>query len=234
MSGTRWTPEEEAKLRKLYGTMTVAEVAERLGCSRQRVASKAIYERLTKPIRPWLPEHTDALRELHAQGWSDQDVADKIGHTRDRVSKRRRALKLPSQRKKVSARTRAKNAASTAQTVKKHGIKSAGQIRQIGWGRRARALGWPADLRPRELQIVHALYHRGPMTRRELTEAIGLPWRGSAKSLKSHGGGSYTADLMRAGRLVAHRSRDAGPSGKGWVYSLPLDFHPTAPDTTLP
>jgi hypothetical protein len=76
---------------------------------------------------------------------------------------------------------------------------------EIRW-RNARAKlaphGWPEDLRPREVQILDLLWQRGPQTRRQMCVALGLPWKGSRRSLKAHGGGSYLGALMRRGLVI--------------------------------
>jgi len=63
------------------------------------------------------------------------------------------------------------------------------------------------------------------MTRRQLAAAIGMPWKGSRKSLCGNGpGGSYLATLMRRG-LVVVQKRAVKASGKGKsvdLYMIPL------------
>lgn len=76
---------------------------------------------------------------------------------------------------------------------------------------------------------VRTLWERGPMTRLELAEAIGMAWKGSRKSLAGNGpGGSYLPTLMRRGLVVSlGRIVQTGPKGKRkgrnvHLYSLPL------------
>ena len=126
---------------------------------------------------------------------------------------------------------RLKTAEATRRQYEGMGIPSLSQLRLDCWARRARELGWPDDLGPRHLQILHHLYHTGPMTRREIAAAIGTPWKGSRKSLVSNDPeGLYLAHLMNRGLVVSlGRLRKFPGKGKGsslQVYSIPLHVHP--------
>jgi hypothetical protein len=73
--------------------------------------------------------------------------------------------------------------------------------------------------------MLNAMWDNGPMTRRELADAIGMPWKGSRKSLVSNDPeGSYLAHLIARG-LVVSLGRIKKGKGRGHscqVYSLPL------------
>jgi hypothetical protein len=75
------------------------------------------------------------------------------------------------------------------------------------------------------VQILDALAERGPMTKAQIAEAIGMPWRGrpSRRILKSRDQeGSYLAHLVKRG-LVIQLGRVYGKRYQ-WhmVYSLSL------------
>lgn len=64
--------------------------------------------------------------------------------------------------------------------------------------------GWPADLRPREVQILETLWHLGPQTLPELARRIGCRPNKRGKLLHGNGpGGTYTATLLRRGLILA-------------------------------
>jgi hypothetical protein len=127
--------------------------------------------------------------------------------------------------------TRQKVAEKTRQQLQRAGLPSIGHLRVEAFKKYARDHGWPEDLQVREVQILNAMWDRGPMTRREIAAAIGMPWKGTRKSLMGNRiGGSYLATLMRRGmvvnlgRIVKHP--DAGKGGRAGqgknccVYSL--------------
>jgi DNA-binding IclR family transcriptional regulator len=68
----------------------------------------------------------------------------------------------------------------------------------------AKESGWPDDLRPRAVQILNLLASHGmPLTRKQIAEKIGMPWKGSRKSLHSNDKeGSYLANLQARGLVI--------------------------------
>lgn len=163
----------------------------------------------------------DRLRALHSEGLTDPEIAGLLGCERHTASNHRRALGLPSNRS--HARYRSRVAAKTREQCVRAGVGSLGAVRALAFVRFAVASGWPADLRPREVNILESLIERGPMTRPEIAEALGMPWLGSRKSLKSNDpGGSYLATLIRRG-LVVNLGRIVRQAGSGkslHLYSL--------------
>ncbi len=168
------------------------------------------------------------FRARHAAGWSDSEIAAAFGADRHAVSGLRRRLGLPSNAR--SGRVRKKIADAMRQQCRREGVKNLAALRVKVFSQRARAAGWPEDLRPRAVQMLNLLWERGPQTRRQIAEAISMPWRGSRKSLVSNDPeGSYLAHLMRRG-LVVSLGRVVKGAGRGrsvHLYSLPLSIERT-------
>lgn len=234
-----WTHEEDARLRELYGTMHARQIAAILGREVHSVHNRCFKLRIGEQhgvVRIFHgPAFEAYLRKQHALGLSDEEISAGyskiVGRHVDRhtVGAWRRRLGLghnaysEHQRNRVRIKTRAQ--------LKAAGLSSMGELRRQAWARHARRLGWPEDLRPRAIQILHALYTRGPMTRREIATAIGMPWKGSRKSLVSNDPeGSYLAHLIRRGLVISlHRAGKVTGQGKGRsvnIYTLPLHVHP--------
>ena len=97
------------------------------------------------------------------------------------------------------------------------GVDSLAQVRIRQWKEFSKSLGWPGNLRVREVQILEALADGGLMNRRQICEAIGVDWKGARGSLHSNDkNGSYTATLMEKGLLVrSPRVRVPGRTGRG-------------------
>lgn len=226
MSGRAWTDREIAFLQQRHGEMPLLKIAEllgrspsstyqlaaRLGLVTHRRRTPAERERLEAQIRRW-----------HARERSDAEIAAKIGAAREWVSEVRRRMGLPAHGQ--SARFRRRVAANTRRQCRAAGVRSLAEIRLASFRRRAREAGWPEDLRPRAVQILEVLYQRGPMTRRQIAEAIGMPWKGSRKSLASNDPqGSYLAHLQARG-LVVRLGRVVKGKGSGHsvnLYAVPL------------
>lgn len=226
MAGRPWTESELATVRAEYGTTPARELAARLGRSPRAVYQAAdrmglAHQHRTDVTLTWEAE----LRRLHALGHCDTDIAARLGCERHTASKHRRRLGLVGHAR--GERTRAKVRATTAEQCRRAGVANLGALRSLVFARRSAEAGWPAGLRPREVDILDALAIRGPLTRREIAGAVGMRWLGSRKSLKCRGGrGSYLADLIAAG-LVVSLGRVVSGRGKGGssqLYSLALDL----------
>ena len=220
-----WTPDEVEALRQLYRRVPAHEIAELLGRTKSQVQQAGSRYGFHKEACPWDARTIARLRRLHARGWSDTEIAKAIGSERHVVGERRAKLGLPSvlwsghQRRRVAAKTR--------EQLRKAGVPTLGALRVKVYRDRARAAGWPEDLRPRAVQILSVLWERGPQTRRQLADAIGMPWKGARHSLTSNDPeGSYLAHLARRGlvvRLGRHVKRPgAGRGSSTNLYSLPL------------
>lgn len=229
LSRRRFTPADVAFLREHYGTMPARELARRLGRSVTVVYQKADKLGLCEERKRWDPSLGEQLRRLNAEGNSDTEVARILGFERHTVTRHRKRLGLPDQ--SYGPQSRASLRAGVRRQLDRLGIASMNQLRVESWRKLARERGWPDEVCGRKVchrhvQILEALWHRGPQTRQQIAEAIGMPWKGSSKSLVSNDkGGSYLAALMRAG-LVVSLGRVARGQGRGksvQLYSLAMD-----------
>lgn len=226
------TPEQIERIRQLHGTMTARQIAQSIGRSLSAVHNACHRLALGRGTRVFHGEAFAAfVREKHALGWSDTAIAaaygERIGRVVDRhsVTRWRDKLGLPSVLHSEHQRNQVRE--KTAEQLKAAGVASLAELRGQVFRERAAAAGWPEDLRPRAVQILNALWERGPMTRMQIAEAIGMPWKGSRKSLTSNDPeGSYLAHLMSRGLvIVMKRAAKVTGQGKGRsqnVYSLPL------------
>ena len=136
---------------------------------------------------------------------------------------------------------RRKVARKTREQLGRAGLRTLADLRTKVLAERVRAMGWPPNVCFREAQILSLIWERGPMTRREICLALGMPLhegeRGVASRLMMHAnepGGTYTATLMRKGLLISLGRKVRHPDcGKGnragqarnvCLYSLPLNI----------
>ena len=99
MTRRPWTIQDRTKLREAHAANTpFAAIARLLGRSetacRQRALRLGLYR--THEYRRYGPAFERVLREKHAQGWSDAEIADASGGERHAVGEHRRRLGLPS------------------------------------------------------------------------------------------------------------------------------------------
>lgn len=98
-----WTPEDDAELRRVYGTMKRAEVAQHLNRTMVAVACRAKEMGLTKPrprvlpLRNWTKEEDRTLQLLHGQQTQAQ-LAEMLGRTLAAVAGRMVQLGLRGKR----------------------------------------------------------------------------------------------------------------------------------------
>lgn len=181
------------------------------------------------------------IRELVPLGWCNRCISREVDLGRKEIRRWRTKLGLPqyagngqSGCKNCSERTRAR----TKLQLAKAGVKSLAEVRIKRFREYAAASGWPSDLRPRHVQILDALYVHGPHTRRQLAERLGMPWKGSRKSLVSNDPeGSYLAHLQARGLVIrttkrvpltdGAKAKNGKRSGKNvYLYLLPLGVQP--------
>ncbi len=226
----RFNDAELAFVREHTGKMPPAAIADAMnegGLGNLPRKTSSIYRIQSKLglSRPAPPRHDTAaldalIRQLSADGWTDAEIREEVGRRRGRscdrhmIGVRRRAMGLPnnscngdSPSRRVLERVRQK----TREQLDKAGISDLSHLRLHVWRERARSAGWPEDLRPGEVAVLNALWDRGPLTKKELADAVGVPWQG-LKTLHSNGqGGSHMATLMRRGLVVSFRkSAEAG------------------------
>lgn len=215
-----WTHAMEAALVVAYGLEPVAVIAASLG-----VSPRAVYNHAARlGLAQQRPQHTPALRaemcRLSRAGQTDAEIAAALNVCRGSVRRARRQVSLPASAAGL-LRTQRESIKKQRRTL---GIKSGGELRALSYRKYAVENGWPAALRPREVQILNVLADRGvPMTRLELAHAIGIRTdrmgaNGTLALLASCNGpgGTYTASLLRRGYLaVLKRACHVEGRGKG-------------------
>lgn len=229
-----WTASELATVRAWTGT--TKELAEHLNRT-----DKAIYQCRFKlgmcecKANLAYPAGAEiAIAKLHAKGFDDADIAERLAKLR-RFKKRpigrrgvgtiRARLGLPPNFRTDSAPVRKKKLLRVALQMKAMGLDRPNDLRRVAWAKFAVDRGWPAHLSPREVQIVTALYQRGPQTRKGIATLIGLPWLGSRKSMRSRGpGGCYLGNLQQYGLVVRLPRRvsvnGCGKGGSVYLYAV--------------
>jgi hypothetical protein len=214
-----YSEKELAILREAYGKRPANQVAIEL--SRTASAVYQAWGRLGLSQKRRDPKPLVAfVREKHALGWSDGDIANawQEAISRSCVSDVRRKLGLPINR--WSDHCRAKVAKKTREQCAAAGVKSLAEVRRLAYMQFAARHGWPVDLRPRAVQILDLLYQYGPKTRRQLADSAGMSWLGSRWSLKSNDPeGSYLAHLVKRG-LVVRTLKAVKGRGKGGSCDL--------------
>lgn len=230
----KWSQEEERLFRNQYGTVTAAALAGKLGCKVEHVFAKA--HRLGLASHYAGNRRADLerrLRKRNAEGWPDAEIAREFGCERHTVSRLRVQLALPYQGR--SARARARIAAKTRQQLARAGLRSLAEVRTRSHRMRARRGGWPEDLKIRQVEIMELLLARGPMTRDQIGEALGMGHHRKANSPRGwwyqmmcnpyggHGATSYMADLIRRGLVVnLGRCVRNGPPGRQQGHNTAL------------
>lgn len=225
----KYTAKQVALVKRHYRRRPTSELAAEIRCTEQQL--RALADRIgASSKRTGHPGLIALIRKKHALGWSDAEIAAAYNrrHRNRKVARewvgeiRRDKLKLPSNANSDHFRRRV--AKKTRQQLRRAGLKSMAELRVQAFRNFAERCGWPSDLRPRSVQILNVLYERGPQTRRQIAEAIGMPWKGSRHSLSSNDPeGSYLAHLQKRG-LVVRLGRIVRQGGQGKnvnLYSIP-------------
>lgn len=159
------------------------------------------------------------IEELNRQGWSDREIARRMGCSSNRVRTLRVRLGLPSNAH--NERHNKKAWASRLRQLKRDGASNLAEF--IGLSRRIRAAtrGWPTDLGPGELGILELLDAAGPKSKNEIMSLMGLRY------LRSGGGGgvsrSYLRNLIQAAIVEVRREPSPyGPPRR--LYAISPDF----------
>lgn len=234
MAGRKWTRDGENLLRDNYGKVPVKVLAKELGRTEKSVHMKARGLGLnTKRDMKAVRERERQVRKYHAKGWSDSEVAAATGIDRRLVTEIRSRLGLKAHGR--SERYRKRVAENTRRQLKEAGAKSLAEIKWNRFRETQAPLGWPEGLSIRATQILDLLYYWGPMTRRQICEATGMPFKGR-HTFKSNRvpGQSYLTELQRSG-LVVSLPRAVKRTGKGrseGLYMVALGVEPCQREET--
>jgi biotin operon repressor len=200
-----WTSKELAFVKEHLGKMSATEIGRRLGKSRNavhgaisRLRNRMLargedlgkLEKRRQPLRQSHPDCLDTIRTLHDKGWSDEDVAHKLGVSRQCVRNHRASLGLGSNH--GSARHRKKLAAAACELY----------TLSVANALKAEALGWEGH-NYTEARVLDLLHREGPMTGKAIAEALGLTWRKSSSFT-----GITLRRLLRAGKLTRTNRRE--------------------------
>lgn len=226
----RFTDAEKQFVIDSNGTLTADQIATHLGRSRSSIHQVRDRLGLCDRQRDGRPLQ-EFIREKHPLGWSDAEVAAawNAANPTESVSRewvtevRRDKCGLP--HNAYSTHRRQKVAEKTREQLAAAGVNSLAEVRRLAFDQFATRHGWPADLRPRAVQILDLLYQKGPHTREQIAEAIKMPWKGSRKSLCSNDPeGSYLAHLIARGLVVAskraHKVHGQGSGKSCDVYAI--------------
>jgi hypothetical protein len=170
-----WTESDEARLRDWYALPrsarpTQARLGRELGGrSCNAVSQRARLLGLTHrhPIDP------DRLRALHAEGYSDAEIAAALGSYRATVRARRLRLGLPSN--VASPHRAAGRARAAGDSCRRSGCEGLHEMRTLAYRLEAVHAGWPPAAGRGGKRILDALEAAGgPLTARQLQRALGL------------------------------------------------------------
>lgn len=226
----QWTAEEREFVRAHARDMTAAQTAAAIGKSISGVYQMRDRLGLTVARAPLGEGFVAFIQEKHALGWSDAEIAAAWGNRVERhtVGVYRKKLGLP--HNALSEHRRQLVREKTREQLEQMGLTAGGlaSLRYEAHRKFARDSGWPEDLLLRETQILNAMWDRGPMTRREIAEAIGLRWRGVHNTLAGNRPSqtSYLGELIRRGLVVnlGRIVRTGRRGGNVCIYSLSFDI----------
>jgi len=222
-----WLAHELAMVRRLYWRVPAGVIAATIGRSRRAVSQRASLLGLARPRRRATDQDRETITRMAADGACNRCIGRACGLDRHAVARIRREIGARPLEVRGSVGTCRQCVervrAATREQCRRAGVASLAEIRIREFRRFAEASGWPADLRPRAIQMLDALWELGPMTRRQIAAAIGMPWKGSRDSLTSNDPeGSYLAHLMARGLVmqVGRCIRGDGPGRNVYLYSL--------------
>lgn len=231
-----FTDEEKQFVIDHAKTHTAAWVAAQLNRSLASIYQLRDRLGLTTPNAPLGEAFAAFLKEKHALGWSDAEIAEAWGCERHTVGDHRKKHGLSENT--FSQHRRDKVRQKTREQLKAAGLPTLAAVRAKAFRDRARSAGWPDDLRPRHVQILNTLWDNGPMTRLAIAKAIGArtdfpgphPQRRVLHSNDPEG--SYLAHLIARGLLVTlgRRARGKGKGKSVFIYSLPLTIQRKVPN----
>jgi hypothetical protein len=177
-----YTAAELETVRDLWGRCPRAEIAAKLGRPANSVTKMARRLGLVgRCPRGSDPQFEARVRELHAAGWSDSEIAGDTGAVRGTVRKVRCRLGLPLNtnhpRQQEKYRVAIDKLRASGRGIwgpeRPRGARHPHRLRREAY---AEASGWPTHLGTRSVQALNILARAGvPLTRRELDEAAGIP-----------------------------------------------------------
>jgi len=219
MPGYPWKASDDAFLRKHFGKLTAAEISKAINRSVSSIYQHAAALGLIQKRDPVEQKRRRELVAKHTkQGLSDSEVAAIVGIERRTVGDIRTKLGIPANGR--SERYRKRVAENTRIQCQKAGVNSLAEIKSQRVAGLARKYGWPEHLSLRSIQIAEVLYRRGPMTRKQIAEAVGLPWKGRGTFKNRHvPRHSYMSELMLCG-IVVKLDRAIKGKGKGKSHGL--------------
>lgn len=211
-----WTAKELDLVRTDYRCLGAVRLAQRLDRTPDAVRGQAARLGLAKRHRP-TAYYEATIHRLHAQGFSDTDIARKVDLSREAVTYHRRRLGLPNNL--THERQRRKVAAGVRQQCKREGCASLTELRWQVHRVECLRRGWPAANSPRQCDVLDILM-TGPMTKRQIQMALGLmPGAGGRQR-------PWVYEMLRTLRrlgLVVSRGRIHQVGGRGRnqaVYAL--------------
>jgi len=228
MAGRPWTQKDEATLSQSYKRKAIADLASHLSRTVAAIHQKANALGLNeKRDKAEIENRKAKIRKLIAQGLSDSEVAGRLKMKRRALSEMRCRMGVLANGR--NERYRRRVAKKTKAQCKAAGVSSLAEVRAKRFDEFVADLGWPG-LSVRAAQIAESLYRLGPMTRKQICKAIGMPWKGTKKSLSAayRPGGSYMAELQRAGIVVRLRAAitHKGSGRSEDLYMIGLDVEP--------
>ncbi len=224
-----WTPEESQLIRERYGQEPAAELARLVGRTPRAVWQHAKLLGVTKPAPPRIgPDRQQVIREMALDGYCNRCIGRRIKAERHEIGRWRRKLGVPPvgvNGAVKSCRSCQENVRSkTAEQCRQAGVSNLAEVRVLAFRKFAGSHGWPEDLRPRAVQMLELLFACGPMSRRQMAAGLGMPWKGSRKSLVSNDPeGSYLAHLQARGLVMRSHGRVMRGQTRGsscWLYML--------------
>jgi predicted transcriptional regulator len=169
----RWVEWEDKYIDRFYLVKTVNEIASDIGRSagsvRQRLAQLGISFKLAGRVE-W--EHR--LRELHAMGLVDREIAEAMREPRGTTHSRRVALGLPANgrhNEECIRRIKAKISEKMRKKLAEDGVKHLCEYRYIKGRREALKLGW-VDCHSRAEANVLSLLDEEPRTCLQIAEGL--------------------------------------------------------------
>jgi hypothetical protein len=182
MSRRPWTRAEDDRLRAWYALPpadrpALADMARMLGSDPPRtpeaLGQHAKVLRIADRHFTCHTGHLRRIRELHAEGYSDQEIAEALGTNRVTIRKYRRdLLSLPANTS--SPRRRARIAAMTREQCAVNGLGGLVELKNLSFRLESVRAGWPPEAARAGRRVLDALEAaERPLSGREVREAVG-------------------------------------------------------------